>query len=548
MAFDGCKSLTTIEIPPGVKSVERDVFSNCDNLETIILYENTELRGHLLEDYCAKLQAIIVLDSFTGEKIAEKRAIPDEIGYLTETIVWEMSSEGRAELEQRKLEMMQLEPEETASAPSDSADEEVLVTGGINKLSCPSCSGTLNITEGQTKVICPYCDHTMTLIFESPDFVIDHGVLVKYAGTNREVTVPQGVRAIGLLAFYGQVSLTKIVLPDSVTELQGGFTGCSSLETIILSSNIEIIPDIAFQDCASLKAIELPVTVKHLGKMAFGNCSSLTSIKIPALVMSLDKMVFYNCSELETITRYENTELTGNFIMCNKLSKLLILGIGDEEKNAIIKTQLAAAAAIPADTTGDDPDPLAWPRSINCTGCGSAILITKGQSLVNCEFCHNQFSVVIDHPEFIMDEDTLVKYIGKSREVVVPDAVKAIGTLAFYQQSSIKKIALPDSVTSIGITSFAGCLGLEYIVLPESIGTISLDVFRDCTNLTTVVLPKNLPTIKNLFLTKFRSLETLVCYKNTTLNDIVLASCFRLQTIIILDPETGETLSEMQKK
>ena len=601
MVFDGCRSLTSIVIPPGVKTVEKDAFWNCTNLETIIYSEGTELRGNRI-DGSPKLRTLIVQEPCTGEKVAEKRIIEDDMGFHSETTVWTMSSEERAELARRVAEITPPPLEEAPSVePAKQTSAQVVKTGDLVELRCESCGGTVNITEGQTQAICPYCRHSFTVSYESPDFVIDQGVLVKYTGEDREVTVPDRVKAIGLLAFHGQSSLTKIVLPDSVTELQGGFIGCSSLETLILSNNLESIPDVAFQDCVNLKTIILPSNLRFIGNLVFNNCSSLTTIEIPPKVKFLDRMAFYNCPNLETIVLHENTELTGHFfVMCDKLSTLIILDSASGEKIAenrfvkgndgthsivpvwsagdraaggasssgaeAVKPQPAQTAAAPLDTSDLGPGPLTWPRDIRCTSCGATIQVYEGQSLVDCIFCQSRFSVNVDNPDFIVDQGVLVKYIGASREVFVPNTVRTVGMLAFYQQSSLKKIVLPNSVTKLE-GNFAGCYDLETLVLSDNIRTISAGTFKDCMSLTNVVLPRNLQSIEELAFSNCRSLtsvvfppsitvidklvfyecvnlETIVCFKGTKLRGSAFAGCPKLSTMVILHPKDGKKVSE----
>jgi hypothetical protein len=80
LAFYKCKSLSSIEIPPNVASVEKTVFLDCENLKTISYYENTKLNG----DYfvgCDSLTTLNILDAKTGKVISEKKIIKSENGY-----------------------------------------------------------------------------------------------------------------------------------------------------------------------------------------------------------------------------------------------------------------------------------------------------------------------------------------------------------------------------------------------------------------------------------------------------------------------------------
>lgn len=213
----------------------------------------------------------------------------------------------------------------------------------LNKISCAACGGTLSVEEGRILVTCQFCGNQFSIIKESPDFIIDRGVLVKYSGENSEVIVPQGVRAIGILAFHQQSSLTKIVLPEGLNELQGIFFGCSKLEAIILPDSLESIPRSAFTDCVSLKTITLPKNLKSIGELAFYNCKSLTCIELPKKLESVETTVFMNCESLKEIFCYENTRLNGEyFVGCNSLKLLNILDSKTGQKvseKKIIKCQ-----------------------------------------------------------------------------------------------------------------------------------------------------------------------------------------------------------------
>jgi hypothetical protein len=54
------------------------------------------------------------------------------------------------------------------------------------------------------------------------DFVIENGVLEKYKGPGGDVTIPEGVKEIGLWAFEVCANLTSVTIPEGVTEIGGG--------------------------------------------------------------------------------------------------------------------------------------------------------------------------------------------------------------------------------------------------------------------------------------------------------------------------------------
>ena len=202
------------------------------------------------------------------------------------------------------------------------------------KVSCFTCGGSINIEEGQVLVICPLCGNQFSVIKESPDFVIEGNVLVKYCGESREVEVPHGIKVIGVQAFMQQSTLTKITFPEGVTELQGTFFNCNNLETVIFPNSLEHIPDLAFFGCISLKTVVLPPNLKSLGRLAFHDCRSLVSIEIPPTVSSVEMTTFYNCESLETISYYEHTKLEGD--CCGDCDSLVSLNMLDSKTKEII--------------------------------------------------------------------------------------------------------------------------------------------------------------------------------------------------------------------
>lgn len=121
---------------------------------------------------------------------------------------------------------------------------------------------------------------------------------------NREcknITIPETVTAdgftyqvtmIGAKAFNDCSQLEKVIIPDSVTEIEGGkkdefggndysaFSGCTRLESITLPNKLTIIGPGVFRGCTNLTSIVIPSKVRLLGYEAFKDCANLKSIII----------------------------------------------------------------------------------------------------------------------------------------------------------------------------------------------------------------------------------------------------------------------------
>ncbi len=88
---------------------------------------------------------------------------------------------------------------------------------------------------------------------------------------------PQGFQTIGSGAFGGCESLNNIVLPDSLTYVNG-FAGCTSLSTIKFGNAVETIAGSAFESCTALQSVSLPATLKTIGSFAFAGCNALADV------------------------------------------------------------------------------------------------------------------------------------------------------------------------------------------------------------------------------------------------------------------------------
>lgn len=111
------------------------------------------------------------------------------------------------------------------------------------------------------------------------DFQIEDGVLVKYLGSQTEVTVPEGVTSIGEGAFYNCDSLESVILPEEITSIgAGAFNDCESLSSIEFPEGLTTIGGDAFKDCWQLENIVLPEELTQLGWNAFEGTAFLSRL------------------------------------------------------------------------------------------------------------------------------------------------------------------------------------------------------------------------------------------------------------------------------
>ena len=230
------------------------------------------------------------------------------------------------------------------------------------------------------------------------------------------------------------------------------YTGSNS--TVIVPDNIDGydvtgIGNYAFAGCTNIKDIKLPETLESIGYMAFGNCTGLESIKIPSKVKTIGQNAFWCCSNLKEINLPEGIENIGSdFIKETKIEKIKI------------------------------------PKSLKS---GSSALYGANE-LKKVEFEEGTETIIsgicsVDYSE------------NKIEEIIIPDGVTEIESVAFAGCKNIKDIKLPETLESIGYMAFGNCTGLESIKIPSKVKTIGREAFEYCSNLKKIILPESVESI-----------------------------------------------------
>lgn len=125
------------------------------------------------------------------------------------------------------------------------------------------------------------------------DFVIENGVLEDYKGSDTDIVIPEGVTAIGYIAFQSCKFLKSVDIPDGVTIIgERAFDNCTRLSSINIPDGVTSIGDKAFYNCQSLKSITIPDSVKSIGDFAFMYCHLEYIYIYPIVLKVLVKVLF----------------------------------------------------------------------------------------------------------------------------------------------------------------------------------------------------------------------------------------------------------------
>ena len=281
--------------------------------------------------------------------------------------------------------------------------------------------------------------------------------IVKYIGSDTEVTIPASVETIGNHAFeykgitsvdfsqatqltqigeyaFCNTSLTEVAIPASVETIGAfAFYECHQLESVDFSSAISLatIDQYAFYYCNKLTSVVIPESVVIIGNYAFQYCNSLTEVAVPSSVKSVGSYVFSNCESLTEVDFSQATSLISiGYYVFSGCSNLL------------------SSIEIPSTVTNISSDAFYGIKNIIYNGSAGGATEKFGALTRNGTFDGN----------FVFADEAktaLTGYTCKSGSVTIPDGVKTIGAYAFDKCSDVT-VTIPSalSISSIGQYAF----------------------------------------------------------------------------------------------
>ena len=143
------------------------------------------------------------------------------------------------------------------------------------------------------------------------------------------------VTAIGNYAFYSDLQLGKVAIPQSVTSIgDHAFELCKYMTSVTINDAATSIGEAAFEQCEELETLKLGEHITKIGETAFFDCNVLDNVTIPDSVTSIGRGAFGRCWQLKTLSLGENIEMIGDdstsgifdgvFYYCYRLSKITI--------------------------------------------------------------------------------------------------------------------------------------------------------------------------------------------------------------------------------
>ena len=148
----------------------------------------------------------------------------------------------------------------------------------------------------------------LTQMPEIPVAITTLNTTFQGCGNITEITIPSQVTDI--TRAFQNTGIKTVTIPCTVENYDAAFTGCTSLESVIIESPADNIGggnnadgSGVFQGCTSLKNVTVPSWVTTIGGYAFAGCTSLSS---PTFLSQIKKF---------EVAAFSNSGITGSIVL-----------------------------------------------------------------------------------------------------------------------------------------------------------------------------------------------------------------------------------------
>lgn len=464
------KSLKKVVIPESAQEIGENAFRNCIGIEEIIFAKNIRKIDRWAFNGCAGLKKVIFQENegikeigdeaFRGCTALEELELPEGIQYLGYGFI------GGTQIKSIKI------PSTIQSCGASNGMREGALSGAA-KLEEVIISDGAQYVPGN--ICCNYIENTSIKKIVIPESVksIGENAFQNCAGIE-EIIFGKNINEISREAFRGCTGLKKVIFQESdetekssISIGYNAFNGCTSLETLTLSSNIGAIGDEAFLCCSNLEELELPEGITYLGYSFIGG-TKVKSIKIPSTVTScgVSNSMGYGAlnsvAQLEEITFADGMEyipgnICWNFVENTSLKKIVI----PESVTEIGENAFRNCAGIEEITFGKNIRRINRNAFRECNGL-KKIVFQENEKEIEVNGDLRKYPVTIEYGSFWC--------CGSLEEVILSSNVTEIGDYAFCGCNSLEELNLPEGVRHLGYEFIAGTK-IKSLRIPSTVGS-----------------------------------------------------------------------------
>ena len=342
----------------------------------------------------------------------------------------------------------------------------------------------------------------------------DVSVKLKSGATPTSITIPAtayntaesksyNVTTVTSSAFSGCSSITSITIGSNVTTIYGYAFKGTAVKTVTIPANVTTLNSYAFQNCTSLTKVTFDASspLTSVGANLFDGCTKLTTVTLPPHLTALPGNIFKGCTAMEeviipaAVTSVASTAFNG----CTSLSTIhakpnAAPSVSDTWTTitpASIKLQLYSSAAKTSYSASSNWN--SFNISTSKTGsCGASATWTLNFETNNLSISGS--GAMNDYTSSTLPWIADTAYIYT---VSIADDITKIGNYAFYccRRCTNVSLGMFSKLATIGSRAMHSCFALAgfgtsstQINIPKKVTTIGEYAFYNCTTATYVYI------------------------------------------------------------
>ena len=263
----------------------------------------------------------------------------------------------------------------------------------------------------------------------NPNYSSNNGVMFNKSGdtlieypagkTDARYTVPDNVKTIGSVSFYGHSYIEEVILPKDLKVIgNGAFWYCEKLKNINIPNGVEIINSFPFYGCSNVNKIKIPESVTDISN-GFINL---------AYAINFDKertLIFFGLPPKGSVS-------SGTYIYTEKDLKVYY------DKSDAWETIKKSYSDI-----GSDSAQIVWIPMIKVDFNNATAYVSE-------------------------NEHKLIGLTSTSKDIKIPDAVNGVTITniddeVFDYCENMETLTIPDSVKEIPADTFKNCVNLKQV-------------------------------------------------------------------------------------
>ena len=285
--FNGCSSLNSVSFAEGITSILSHLFENCNGIREIKIPDGVALIG----ENAFKNSTLTSIDIPGSVTSIESKAfnscanlisikLPDSVTDMGTAVFEGCSNLTDVTLPGTRMNIM------ADTFKNCTSLKKIVLPETVQYIRSGAFSNCIALKE---------------IVWRKAPELIDSNAFYNCDAIT-EMDIPATVTSVGYQAFYDCDGLTKITIPDSVTSLGDSvFYDCDALTDVKLGAGITTIPASAFRHCDALEQLTVPRRVTAIKDNAFKDSVKFSSITIPRSVTSISANAF---SYLDKLTIY----------------------------------------------------------------------------------------------------------------------------------------------------------------------------------------------------------------------------------------------------